>query len=146
LRANFSRDGQRIYLELANYLTQRQDAELVNTRNFFIDEKHPVWRKVGETVRQVAFDGREFTVRQARLRSGGQRLLAWQWNVIDGRIVTSDHEAVLRLAVTRVLGGQDEATAVIIAAPYEGDSEPAERTLAAFARDMMPAIERALER
>lgn len=143
-RGHFDRNDQRVYLEVAYYATQRQDAELINSQNYFTPLEHPVWSKVGETMKPAMLTGHSVSVRQAKLRSSGQRLLVWQWNVIDGRIVNNDYVAKLRLALARVFGGQDDGTAIIIATPYSEDIGTAEITLMQFASDMQPAIEHAL--
>jgi exosortase A len=143
---NYIRAGQRVYLEVAYYATQRQDAELINSQNYFIPQKHPVWSNVGEGNQTASVAGHSTSVRQAKLRSGSQRLLVWQWNVIDGSIVTNDPEAKLRLALSKVVGGMDDGAAIIIATPYSSDISAAERTLTQFAADMAPAINHALGR
>lgn len=143
-QGHFVRDGQQVYLEVAHYATQRQDAELINTQNYFVPQKHPVWANVGESSRQVSIAGKTITVRQAKLRASSQRLLVWQWNLIDGRVIANNHEAKLRLALAKVLGGQDDGAAIIVATPYSVDISTAEKTLVKFASDMIPAIDQAL--
>jgi exosortase A len=142
-KGNFSREDRDVYLEVAYYATQRQDAELINSQNFFIELEHPVWSNVGETSRTAIAGERQLGVRQAKLRSNQQRLLAWQWNVVDGRVIGNDYEAKLRLALSKVFGGRDDGTAIIIATPYGDSLDAAEKTLSEFAADMIPAVERA---
>ena len=86
-------------------------------------------------------------VRQAKLRgSDGQRLLVWQWNLIDQRPVVNDHFAKLMLASERVRMKRDDGLSVLIATPYEtAELDAAAATLARFAADMEPAIGRAID-
>jgi exosortase A len=147
LRRSYTRDGQDVMLELNYYLTQRQDAELINSQNFMIRQKDPLWSNVGESVVGVEIGGQSRRVRQAKLRgSDGQRLLVWQWNLINQRPVVNDHVAKLILALDRVRLQRDDGLSVLIAAPYEDtEIKAAAATLARFAADMEPAIGRTLD-
>ncbi len=136
LRQSYTRDGRNVLLELNYYVTQRQDAELINSQNFMIRQKDPAWSNVGETLVNVQIGGQSRQVRQAKLRgSNGQRLLVWQWNLINQRPVVNDHLAKLILAFDRVRLKRDDGLSVLIATPYEdANIQTAEPTLAAFCR------------
>ena len=148
LRQSFTRKGEQVMLELDYYVTQRQDAELINSQNFMIRQKNPDWSNVGETLATVTIKGRTRDVRQAKMRgSNGQRLLVWQWNLIDGRATVNDPAAKLILAFDRLLSGRDDGLSVLIATPYDDTTLDAARgVLARFAADMEPAIDRTLDR
>lgn len=147
LRESFARDGQPVLLEINYYAAQRQDAELVNSQNFMIKQKDPHWSNVGETLTTADIAGQPQAVRQARMRGAdGQRLLVWQWNLVNGQPTVNDQLAKLKLAFERVRGARDDGASVLIATPYD-DAESidaARATLARFAADMKPAIARAL--
>ncbi len=147
LRESFVRDGQAVLLEINYYAAQRQDAELVNSQNFMIKQKDTHWSNVGETLTTAEIAGQPHPVRQAKMRGAdGQRLLVWQWNVVNGRPTVNDQLAKLVLAFDRVRGARDDGASVLIATPYD-DAESidaARATLARFAADMQPVIARAL--
>ncbi|MHB1145679.1 MAG: exosortase A, partial [Thiobacillus sp.] len=147
LRQSYAQAGRTVMLELNYYVTQRQDAELVNSQNFMIRQKDPLWSNVGETLASVQIDGQQRQVRQARLRgSAGQRLLVWQWNLINQQPTVNDHTAKLKLAFDRVRLKRDDGLSVLIATPYEDtETGTAAATLARFAADMAPAIGRTLD-
>lgn len=147
MRQPYTQAGRNVLLELNYYATQRQDAELVNSQNFMIKQKDPAWSNVGEAIVTVQINGQSQQVRQARLRgSNGQRLLVWQWNLINQRPVVNDHEAKLGLAFDRVRMKRDDGLSVLIATPYEDvEVDAATATLARFAADMNGAIGRALD-
>ncbi len=148
LRASYIQAGRPVLLELNYYATQRQDAELVNSQNFMIRQKDPAWSNVGEAVVAVEIGGEARSVRQARMRGReGQRLLVWQWNLINQQPVVNDHLAKLVLAWDRVRLRRDDGLSVLIATPYEeGRIDDAAATLARFAADMGPALEKTLDR
>ncbi len=147
LRQPYAQAGRNVLLELNYYVTQRQDAELINSQNFMIRQKDPSWSNVGESIATVEIDGLTRQVRQAKLRGGdGQRLLVWQWNLINQQPMVSDHKAKLVLALDRVRMKRDDGLSVLIATPYdETELAAAAATLARFAADMEPAIGRTLD-
>jgi exosortase A len=147
LRQSYAQAGRRVMLELNYYVTQRQDAELINSQNFMIRQKDPLWSNVGETHASVEIGGQPRQVRQAKMRgSDGQRLLVWQWNLINQQPTVNDHKAKLVLALDRVRLARDDGLSVLIATPYEdAEIETAAATLARFAADMEPAIGRTLD-
>jgi EpsI family protein len=146
-RASFAKAGKPVLLEVDYYVTQRQGAELINSQNFMIRQKHPVWSNVGEAMASVPVAGHMRQVRQAHMRSiNGQRLLVWQWNVIDGVRSHSDLYAKLLLATDRVRLARDDGASVLIAAPYDDEPAEAAKVLAAFIGDNEANIQRALDR
>ena len=147
VREAFARDQQSVLLEINYYAAQRQDAELVNSQNFMIRQKDPHWSNVGESLTTVEIAGRPYPVRQAKMRGAdGQRLLVWQWNVVNGQPTVNDLAAKLVLALDRVRGARDDGASVLIATPYDdvASIDTARATLARFAADMQPAIARSL--
>jgi exosortase A len=148
LRQPYAQAGRQVLLELNYYVTQRQDAELINSRNFMIRQKDPAWSNVGEALVTVEIAGQARQVRQARMRGrDGRRLLVWQWNLINQRPTVNEHAAKLVLALDRLRLKRDDGLSVLIATPYEEtELKTAAATLARFAADMEPAIGRALDR
>jgi exosortase A len=136
------RKGDRtVVLYLGYYRYQRQNAELVNSQNVMVLQKHPIWENVGERRLPAAPETATLDVKQTLLRSRSQRLLIWDWMYLDGRHTTDRYLAKLLLAKNRLLGEPDDGVAIIVAAPYEERREPAERTLREFVTEMLPAIE-----
>lgn len=139
------RKGERaVALYVGYFRNQRQDAELVNSTNVMVVQKHPVWANVGEARRTEQWDGDAVTLRQTRLRSAGQRLLVWDWFWISGDQLSSAYLAKLYLVRDKLLGRGDDAAAIIIAAPYTEHAEDAQRTLREFAREMLPSVQASL--
>lgn len=147
LRSSYAKAGHNVLMELNYYVTQRQGAELINSQNYMIKQKNPAWSNVGETITTVQIGGKTRQVRQAKLRgSNGQRLLIWQWNLIDQRPVVNDYFAKLVMALDRVRLARDDGLSVLIATPYQNaDLKAAAATLSAFAADMEPAVAHALD-
>jgi exosortase A len=146
---SYGMDGNDVMLELNYYATQRQGSELVSSQNYLLRHiaEAQSWMLDGRGVTTVSIGNEARQVIQARLRGyGDQKLLVWQWNVIDGKPVVNDHLAALTLALNRVLLKRDDGLSVLIATPYEDtDIQTASATLARFAADMEPAIARTLD-
>lgn len=146
LRANFAQSGRKVMLEIDYYVTQRQDAELINSQNFMVQQTHPVWSQVGQDVTQIDIAGHTQKVRQTMLKSmTGQRLLVWQWNVIDGRPNHSDILAKLSMASDRLRLARDDGASIVLASPYEEHPDEAARALTNFVQDNVAAIQRGLD-
>jgi exosortase A len=147
LRRVLTQGGHPVLLELNYYATQRQNAELINSQNFMIRQKDPLWSNVGEMLATVQIGGQPRQVQQAKMRgSDGQRLLVWQWNLVNQRPVVNDQIAKLILAFDRVRLKRDDGLSVLIATPYDDtEIEAAKTTLARFAADMEPSIARTLD-
>jgi len=133
-----------ISIYLGYYRTQRQDAELINSQNFMIQQKHPVWINVGEGSRIISLRGKNETIQQTLLRAANNRLLIWSWNSLEGTYTTNPYLAKLLLAKAKLSGQRDDGAVIIIAAPYAGTPEAAALSLQTFANDMLPAIDASL--
>jgi EpsI family protein len=142
----YRKGDQRVVLYLGLYRYQRQDAELVNSQNIMVVQKHPVWSNVGEEKRLERIGQVDVAVKETRLRSERQRLLIWDWFVIDDRHLSNPYVAKILLTRDKLMGRQDDAAAIIIATPSEEHTEGAQPVLQEFVRDMLPSIEDALRK
>ena len=145
LFAVYRKGDRTVALYIGYYRHQRQGAELVNSQNVMVPQKHPGWENVGESHRAVPLDAGPLDLRQTLLRSRSQqRLLIWDWMYLDGLRTTNAYLAKLLLAKNRLLGQPDDGVAIILAVPYVERREPAEAALRDFAGDMLPGIEGAI--
>ena len=133
-----------VALFLARYVDQREGAELVSSANSLTGSPDGPWSASGEGGRTERLGALELQVRETRLRSSGERLLAWDWYRVAGRELSDPYVAKALLARDTLLGRGDEAAAIVIAAPYTERVEQAQETLRRFAADMLPAVQAAL--
>ena len=140
----YRKGDQIVSVYLGYYRTQRQDAELINSQNYMIQQKHRVWNNVGEGQRTISLHGKNETIQQTLLRAPKNRLLIWSWNSLKGTYTTNPYLAKLLLAKAKLLGQRDDGAVIIITAPYEGTPESAVSSLQTFANDMLPAIDASL--
>jgi EpsI family protein len=139
----YVRDGKQVALFVAVYRNQKSDAELINTRNIMIVQKHPVWQNVGESRRVEQVAGAPQPVKRTLLRSAPQRLVIWDWAVVGGQDVVNPYVGKLLQARDLILGRGDDGVAIIVAAPYAGTPEAAEQALREFIAAMRPSIDAA---
>ena len=109
-------------------------------------QKHLVWINLSESLKKNALGSATFDVRETRLRSPQQRLLVWDWFRIAGHDLVNPYLAKWMLAWEKLTHRGDDGTAIILAAPYDDNSEPPVATLREFALDMKPSIDAALAR
>lgn len=141
LKQHYARGEDRVLLFVAHYAQQRQDHELINSQNLMVEQEHERWQNVGQRVFRLEVGGETYRVLEARLRTQrGERILAWQWNRVMGRNDLHPLLIKIELALEKVLGGRDDGTAYIIAAPYTDQPAEAERVLRAFLAEMGPAL------
>lgn len=134
---HYAKGADRVQLFVAYYGQQRQDAELINSQNVMVEQQHVRWQNVGQRVRYVEIAGIPYRILEAKLRTErDERILAWQWNRVQGRNDLHPLWIKIKLAVTKVLGGRDDGAAYIIAAPYDDQPAAAERVL----RDYLAAM------
>ncbi|MEW5943842.1 MAG: exosortase A [Pseudomonadota bacterium] len=145
LARTYRKGDRRVALFIPYYTRQRQGAELINTQNLMVVQKHPVWSDIGESRRTIETAAGTLEIQQTRLRSPSQNLLVWHWNWLNGEHTLNPYAAKLLEAKAKLLQAPDDAAAVIIAAPYEDKPERAAMVLEEFARDMLRSIEASLE-
>jgi EpsI family protein len=140
----YRKDERTVALYIAEYRNQRQGSELVNSTNAIAGPPQSAWLRVGESIRTEDSGSAPLPVRQTRLHSPQQRLLAWDWFRVSGRDLSNPYLAKALLARDKLLGRVDDAAAVVIAAPYAERAEEAQETLRQFVRDMRPSIDAVL--
>jgi len=74
-----------------------------------------------------------------------QRILVWQWHRINGKDGINPYQAKFDLALSKLLGQPDEASAIIVATPYTEDVEAAAATLKNFVSAHKAALDSQLD-
>lgn len=136
LRQNFTQGNQQVGLHIAYYRNQDFERKLVTSTNVLVVSNDPVWSVVARGRAALATGevrSTELRSRQARIDT---RLVVWQWYWINGHLTTSDIEAKLLTALSRLRGRGDDSAAVMLFAPVDGTTT----SLAAFAEAAGPQI------
>jgi len=135
-------------LYLGVYRRQREGAEVVNVQNQMAPTGEQEWSNKEITTRTIAAPGGAMAVTQHRLaaRSGGLRLLVWNWYRIGSVHTNNPFRAKLVEALYRLAGRQPSGTVIAVAVPYRESEDEAAAGLTAFIGTMWPAIEAEIER
>ncbi len=131
-------------LYLGYYRRQHEGERLVTSTNIMVVQKHPVWSSIGESRLVEDLGNGPRAVRQTLLRSSGQRLLVWDWFRVSGRDLINPYVAKVLLTRDKLLGRGDDGSAIIVATPYEEQTDLAAETLRQFVREMKPSIDATL--
>lgn len=140
----FSNEGKRVALKVLYYRGQTEGHELISSTNLVVSGNDPIWRIVGQRKRDEPSGG--FILRETELRHDNQRLLVWDWYVVDGQSFANPFLGKWLLAKDRILGRTGEGAAVFLAVVYENQPESARVLLRQYLSDMNAGINQALDR
>ncbi|MFO1431485.1 MAG: exosortase A [Candidatus Competibacteraceae bacterium] len=133
---------QPVYLYLAYYRRQRQDAKLVSSLNTLFDGKH--WVYAGEQRLTIPLASGTQSLVATRVNSVDRKRLIWHWYWIGGRTTTSPYLTKL-LEAWDVLSGSRRGSAIVaIAADYQLQPAEAEVLLRQFLESMAGGIKAVL--
>lgn len=139
-------DGEHpVGVYLVYYGHQGQGAELINSQNVMIEQKHPVWREPMQAAREVQIGDKTIPLIESRLESNEQRLLVWHWMRVAGRDVNNDYLGKVYEALGRVAGRGRDGFGIVVYAPYTDRPETAREQMQAFLESMLPSINEAVQ-
>lgn len=140
LQTAFSQDNKVAGLYVAYYRNQDYQRKLVTSTNALANTNDHVWSVLTRDTTMPNVDGLPASVRTAHLLGKdtipSSKLVVWQWYWINGKLVTSDAEAKLQTAISRLRGAGDDSAIIMIYAP----SESAAETLPAFSAQAAKTI------
>ncbi len=135
VNATLADGNRRVGVYIGYYRQQNYERKLISSENVLVRTSDKDWVQVGRSTRAITLDAQPVTVRSVRLRgnagAGEQRLVAWQWYWINGRITASDYLGKAWLAFSRLTGQGDDSAVVVLYAP-EDQPGGAEGALEAF--------------
>ncbi len=143
----YNKDDRPVLLFVAWYGKQREGTQLISSTNYMIEQKHPEWQNMGQSVTAVPFPGGSGDALVAKLRAtdGHTRILAWQWNRFAGHDNINPYLAKLELTQRILTGRSDAGAAVIVATPYKDKPDQAAALLKAFLAAHKPELDRMLD-
>lgn len=119
--------SRRVGVYIAYYRQQNYQRKLVSSDNMLVTSEDKSWTQVEYGSRAVSLDGQAVRVRSGKVRSNlaavsgraEERLVAWHWYWINGRLTASDYAGKAWLALSRLAGQGDDAAAVVLYAPQD---------------------------
>lgn len=116
LYSSYRRDDQQVDVYLAFYVSQRQDAEVVNSSNRF--EDNVFWDRAGGGTYRATIDGEARKVNYVRMLAHRRGRVVWYWYWVDGRFTANPYIAKLWQVKARLFGGVRSAAAIAVATDY----------------------------
>ncbi|MET0321891.1 MAG: exosortase A, partial [Duganella sp.] len=139
------RDGARtVSLQLTWYRHQHGRDDLLAPVRRMVIPGLPRWHETPAGQRAIVVGQRRLRVQQSTEQSAETKLLVWRWYRQQGVDTSSAQLLKLRLAWSKLTGGDDSAAEIIVAAAYDDDRAQAERAMTALLDAMLPAIEQQL--
>ncbi len=130
-------DGTRqVDLYVAYFARQRQDAEVVNWMNNLAGEE--VWQRAGSGTTTVTLEGQEVSADYVRIVAGDRERFVWYWYRVDGHTTGNAYLAKVLEVKAKLLGGEQAAAVIALAADSAGDPKAAHSTLTRFAEQAWP--------
>lgn len=137
----FADDERVVGVHLAFFGTQSQGAELINSQNVMVVQKHPVWREPSQTERTVRVKGRVIPLIESRIESDQQKLLVWHWMRIGDEDFSNPYVGKIREVLHLLLTGDRTGFGVVVYAPHADGPDLARERMQAFLEAMLPSID-----
>lgn len=142
-----SEENGLVGLYLGLYWTQKQGAELIGSQNVMAPQMDPVWAETKLTTRSVRLGAEDEVVNESELKSNrAQRLLVWSWYRVGDRYTADPYVGKFYEVLARLFSGRRDGALIAVAAPYEDKRDAAAARLQAFLNQMLPSIEKELDR
>ena len=134
-----------VALFVGYYSGQLDNGKLVTYDNDVVIVADKVWGTVARNARSIAVGDRSLDVVESTIKGdaaeAGERLLAWRWYWINGRLTTSPYLAKAWNALDKLTGRGDDSAVVVVTAPMRSPTdETAAASLDAFVKAAEPRI------
>ncbi|MDP3537311.1 MAG: exosortase A [Azonexus sp.] len=144
IQTSYSNDGKAVGVYIGYYRNQDYQHKLITSTNTLASSIDQVWSVVGQGRADASIDGMPPSLLRAELlgkdTNPETRLVVWRWYWISGKLTTSDFEAKLLTALSRLRGHGDDSAVIILYAPRESAAE----SLPAFAAQAVAPINQLL--
>ena len=146
LNETFESDRGKVALFVAYYSGQLNNGQLVTYDNDVVVVSDKVWGAIAQRAQTAHIAGQPLSVVETEIRGdagrrGEERLLAWRWYWINGRLTTSDYLAKAWNALDKLTGrGDDSAVIVVTTSMAARDDGKARAALESFVAAAEPQI------
>lgn len=145
LQIAVARQGKPVGLYIGYYRNQDYQRKLVTSTNMLALSNDSVWSVVARQLAASNLNGLPPSIQTAELlgkdTTPESRVLVWQWYWINGKLTSSDVEAKLHTALSRLSGHGDDSAVIMLYAPLES----ARDTLPDFAAQAIAPINQLLD-
>jgi exosortase A len=145
LHQTFDKEGVgAVGIYVAYYQGQTGGSEVVNSENVLVPSGDREWREVRKPPGTLRWENASVEPVTSELVGRDQRLLAWRFYWISGRVTANDYVAKARLALTKLLGAGDGSAAIVLYTVASEAPAEADDRLNRFAAEMGATVDHAL--
>ena len=139
----YSDGAAQVDIYVAYFTRQQQGQEVINFLNS-VTGAAP-WRRAGGGTGETALHGGPVAYNYERMVSGSRGRVVRYWYWVDGRLIASPYVSKLLEVKAKLIGGEQAAAVVAVAADYGDSPREANETLERFLRQAWP-LDRLLTR
>ena len=145
LNENFANGNRQVALFVGYFSGQLDNGPMVTYDNDVVVVGDKQWGSIAMRGLQVDAGGTKVPVVEQEIkgetRRGSERLLAWRWYWVDGRLTTSNYAVKAYNALDKLTGKGDDSAVVVVSVPIgsAGEAE-ARKSLQAFVEAAQPVI------
>ena len=141
----YSRDGIAVSIYTAQYLTQNQNKELINSQNVFVVQKSPDWRIVGRSKVALNLAGNTVEVDQAHIKGSGSNLLTLRWYRLGDKYTANPYIGKLLGGVAKLTFARRDGAYITVTTSVSDEANMPFDTLQEFINSMLPGLEAQLD-
>lgn len=139
-----------IQLYVAQYLEQKQGAEVVNSSNKLFNNQMSFWRVSHKTSKTISIGGHSVDVTSAVVRGPRWNLLVWHWYRVGNDYTANNYVAKFREVEARLVDSRRDAAILTVATPIgigdvEQETAVAAKKLQQFLNGVMPDLEQSMD-
>ena len=140
LDQQFRNGDAQVGMHVAYYRNQSAESEAVRGESGLLEGPDAAWRRISARHIDVDAGADPFSVMRAEFVHPLDRIVAWRWYWIDGRMTSNAYVAKAQLAWAKLRGASDDSAVIVLYTPRRDASDDADRRLADFLRAMSPAL------
>jgi exosortase A len=144
-------DGDVVRLYVAQYLEQKQGAEVVNSSNKLFNNHMSRWRVTEKTDTSILIGDNRVTVTSAVIKGPRWNLLVWYWFRVGHHYTADRYMAKFREIESRLIDRRRDAAILTVATPIgigdvKEETTVASKKLQQFVAEVLPALEQSIDR
>jgi exosortase A len=136
----FRREGDTVVLHIAYYRNQSETSEAVRGEGELTGNNDLQWKRTGVRNINVRIAGQDASALRAENIGPRDRLIAWRWYWVGGRMTANPYAAKAYLAWSALRGHGDDSAAVVLYTRKHDAADHGDTRLADFVADMSPQL------
>jgi len=140
----FTKEGEYVGVSILFYRDQDEHRKLITSTNQLVKSGNGRWRVATRGRTEVGVGEERLSVKTTEFTDSGDRIVAWYWYRVGGRLTASDILATVYIALSKLSGRGDDSALVVIYTRKKDRSGSENLVLGKFVADMGDAVQRTL--